>query len=125
MTTTTQQTEKQQRSRQLAADRKRRQRQREAALNLNVLSVHLEPIEKSRLSELCTIRAIGTEPYSTDEYLSTLIARDWERWQREKTELAKQPPCKKCNAHYPQSCDGFFRGDAECFLTYDAKNLRP
>lgn len=122
---TTQQKDKQQRSRVLAADRKRRQRQREAELNIGVLSVHLQPIEQTRLSELCTIRATGTEAYSTDEYLSTLIARDWERWQREKSELAKQAPCRKCNAKYPDGCNGFFRGDSNCFLTYDAKYLRP
>jgi hypothetical protein len=112
------------RKREKAAERKRNQRAREAELAKQQVVVSLEPVERIRADELCHVRALRGDPYSLDEYLSTLIARDWDRWQVEKKALAEKGPCPKCGAELPQGCDDLFKGDSRCFRTYDLMELK-
>lgn len=63
-----------------AAERKRKSRERLAKFNIKRIEVGLSESERETLSMLCQVRAgEGKEPYSVDEYISTLIRRDKER----------------------------------------------
>ncbi|WP_421334140.1 hypothetical protein [Aeromonas veronii] len=61
-------------------------------------------------------------PYSADEYVSTLIRRDWEKWQAQEDELQKQT-CQHCNCELPKGCGGAFKGQGECWHTLGDKTL--
>lgn len=63
-----------------AAERKRKSRARRAKFNIKRVEVVLSESERETLTMLCQVRAgEGKEPYSVDEYISTLIRRDKER----------------------------------------------
>lgn len=63
-----------------AAERKRKSRARRAKFNIKRVEVGLSESERETLAMLCQVRAgEGKEPYSVDEYISTLIRRDKER----------------------------------------------
>ncbi len=63
-----------------AAERKRKSRARLAKFNIKRIEVGLSESERETLAMLCQVRAgEGKEPYSVDEYISTLIRRDKER----------------------------------------------
>lgn len=109
-----------------AAIRKRRQRDRErekleSAL-VQVVPVTLERVEIERLDKLCIARAVIGAPYTRDEYVSTLIARDWERLERQLAEMALDP-CPKCGETLPKGCGNLFLGDAACYQTHRIKEL--
>lgn len=104
------------------ADRKARQRARHAVLGIRRVEVKLSARERDQLTQLCRLRAGGGEPYSVDEYLSTLIRRDWERWQERKAELAGQT-CQHCERPLPEGCGGAFDGEASCWLTQGKRAL--
>lgn len=112
------------RKREKAAERKRNQRDREKKLSKQQIFVTLQPVEIERADELCRVRALRGDPYSLDEYLSTLIARDWDRWQVEKKALAEKGPCPKCGSDLPAGCDDLFKGDARCWRTFDLMELK-
>lgn len=104
------------------AERKARQRERHAGLGILRVEVKLSARERDQLTQLCRLRAGGGEPYSTDEYLSTLIRRDWERWQEQETKLASQT-CQHCGSVLPGGCGGAFDGEAACWLTHGKRAL--
>ncbi|WP_138686641.1 hypothetical protein [Pseudoalteromonas sp. S1688] len=67
-----------------AAERKRKSRERLAKFNIKRIEVGLSESERETLSMLCQVRAgEGKEPYSVDEYISTLIRRDKERLEQQ------------------------------------------
>lgn len=67
-----------------AAARKRKSRERLAKFNVKRVEVGLSESERETLSMLCQVRAgEGKEPYSVDEYISTLIRRDKERLEQQ------------------------------------------
>lgn len=67
-----------------AAERKRKSRERRAKFNIKRIEVGLSESERETLSMLCQVRAgEGKEPYSVDEYISTLIRRDKERLEQQ------------------------------------------
>lgn len=67
-----------------AAERKRKSRARLAKFNIKRVEVSLSESERETLTTLCQVRAgEGKEPYSVDEYLSTLIRRDKERLEKQ------------------------------------------
>lgn len=108
------------------AERQRRFRERAKraiAESGAVIQVMLQAVELARLNELCKARAVIGDPYSHDEFVSTLIARDWERWQQQLAELESRGPCKKCGNPLPTGCGGLFQGDAACYLTTDKREL--
>ncbi|WP_439841279.1 hypothetical protein [Aeromonas veronii] len=79
-----------------ATKRKQAQRARRAALGIKRVEVALSERERQQLETLRIARAGSGEPYSADEYISTLIRRDWEKWQAQEAELQKQT-CQHCN----------------------------
>lgn len=112
------------RAKSAARQRRFRDRARQAVAEAGaVIQVTLEAVELSRLNELCKARAVIGAPYSHDEFISTLIARDWERLQLQLAELEQRGPCKKCGSPLPGGCDGLFKGDAACYLTTDQREL--
>lgn len=105
-----------------ATKRKQAQRQRQAAMGIKRVEVALSERERQQLDHLRIARAGSGEPYSADEYISTLIRRDWEKWLEQEAELQKQT-CPHCNCTLPTGCAGAFKGQAECWLTQGDKTL--
>ena len=105
-----------------AKTRKQAQRSRDAALGIQRVEVRLSIREREQLETLRSARAGSGEPYSADEYISTLLRRDWERWQQQQAELAKQI-CPNCECALPAGCGGTFKGETACWHTAEAKTL--
>lgn len=105
-----------------ATERKQAQRARQAALGIKRVEVALSTREREQLETLRRARAGSGEPYSADEYISTLLRRDWERWQQQQAELAAQT-CQHCGNQLPGGCAGAFKGEAGCWHTTEAKTL--
>ena len=105
-----------------ATKRKQDQRARRAALGIKRVEVALSERERQKLNHLCIARAGAGEPYSADEYISTLIRRDWERWLEQEAEL-KQQICPNCDCALPEGCGGTFKGEAECWHTQGDKTI--
>ncbi|MEL3915608.1 hypothetical protein [Aeromonas caviae] len=78
--------------------------------------------EREQLETLRRARAGSGEPYSADEYIRTLLRRDWERWLQQQTELAAQA-CQHCGNQLPGGCAGTFKGEATCWHTWGDKGL--
>ena len=105
-----------------AKSRKQAQRARRAALGIKRVEVALSERERQQLDHLRIARAGSGEPYSADEYISTLIRRDWEKWLEQEAEL-KQQTCPNCDCALPQGCGGAFKGQASCWHTSGEKTL--
>lgn len=105
-----------------ATKRKEAQRKRDKALGIKRVEVRLSIREREQLDTLRAARAGADEPYSADEYISTLIRRDWERWLEQEAELKKQT-CKHCDCALPKGCGGTFTGQQECWHTKGDKTL--
>ena len=105
-----------------ATKRKQAQRARQAALGIKRVEVALSKRERQQLETLRIARAGSGEAYSADEYISTLIRRDWERWLEQEAELNKQT-CPNCESPLPQGCGGTFRGESACWLTSGMKHI--
>ena len=103
-----------------AKTRKQAQRSRDAALGIQRVEVRLSIREREQLETLRSARAGSGEPYSADEYISTLLRRDWERWLEQEAEL-KQQICPNCDCALPEGCGGTFKGEAECWHTQGDK----
>lgn len=99
-----------------ATKRKQEQRARRAALGIKRVEVALSERERQQLEALRIARAGSGEPYSADEYISTLIRRDWERWLEQEAEL-KQQTCPNCDCALPEGCGGTFKREGACWLT--------
>lgn len=105
-----------------ATKRKQAQRARRAALGIKRVEVALSERERQQLETLRIARAGSGEPYSADEYISTLIRRDWEKWQAQEAELKKQV-CPNCDCTLPEGCGGAFKGEDACWHTSEAKTI--
>lgn len=105
-----------------ATKRKQAQRARRAALGIKRVEVALSERERQQLEHLRLARAGCGEPYSADEYISTLIRRDWEKWQTQEAELQKQT-CQHCECQLPTGCGGAFKGQGECWHTKGDKTI--
>ena len=103
-----------------AKARKEAQRKRQAALGIKRVEVALSTREREQLEILRRARAGSGEPYSADEYISTLLRRDWERWRHQQAELAAQI-CPYCACALPEGCGGTFRGEVACWHTLGDK----
>ena len=104
------------------AQRKADQRKRQTALGIKRVEVALSAREREQLETLRRARAGSGEPYSCDEYISTLLRRDWERWQQQQAELAVQT-CQHCGNQLSGGCAGAFKGEAACWHTSGDKTL--
>lgn len=105
-----------------ARKRKQAQRQRRAAMGIKRVELALSERERQQLQHLCIARAGGGEPYSADEFISTLIRRDWECWLEQEATLKLQV-CQNCDSPLPQGCGGTFDGEAACWLTRGKRAL--
>ncbi|UUT60496.1 hypothetical protein MOO40_03160 [Aeromonas hydrophila] len=105
-----------------ATKRKQAQRARRAALGIKRVEVALSERERQQLDHLRIARAGSGEPYSADEYISTLIRRDWEKWLEQEAELKKNT-CQHCGGELPTGCGGTFKGQAEYWHTKGDKAL--
>ncbi len=83
-----------------ARERKQAQRARQSALGITRVEVRMSERERQQLNHLRIVRAGSGQPYSADEYISTLIRRDWERWMSQADNL-KMQICKHCNHPLP------------------------
>ncbi|WP_182310682.1 hypothetical protein [Aeromonas media] len=102
--------------------RKQAQRQRQAMLGIKRVEVALSQRERQQLDHLCIARAGAGEPYSADEFISTLIRRDWERWlEQEATHM--EHTCQHCECPLPGGCGGTFDGETSCWLTRGKRAL--
>lgn len=105
-----------------AAKRKQAQRARRAALGIKRVEVALSERERQQLDHLRIARAGTGEAYSADEYISTLIRRDWERWLEQEAAL-KEHSCPNCECQLPGGCGGTFDGETACWLTKGKRAL--
>lgn len=105
-----------------AKARKEAQRKRDKGLGIKRVEVRLSIREREQLDALRAARAGADEPYSADEYISTLIRRDWERWVLQEDNL-KMQVCKHCNHPLPVGCNGAFKGESACWKTAGDKTL--
>ncbi len=105
-----------------ARERKQAQRSRDAALGIKRVEMRLSIREREQLETLRSARAGSGEPYSADEYISTLLRRDWERWLEQEAEL-KQQTCPNCDSPLPEGCGGTFKGQTECWHTAGDKTI--
>lgn len=105
-----------------AKTRKQAQRARDAALGIQRVEVRLSIREREQLETLRSARAGSGAPCSADEYISTLLRRDWERWQQQQAELSAQA-CKHCGNQLPDGCASVFKGEAACWQIQGDKSL--
>ncbi|HAU4889877.1 TPA: hypothetical protein F3L22_15155 [Aeromonas hydrophila] len=105
-----------------AKERKQAQRARQSALGITRVEVRMSERERQQLNHLRIVRAGSGQPYSADEYISTLIRRDWERWLEQEAEL-KQQTCPNCDSPLPEGCGGTFKGLTECWHTAGDKTI--
>ena len=107
-----------------ARHRKAKSRARQQAdfekFGLAQVMITLKQDDLNQLNELCSLRAVGTEPYSLTEYLSELIANDMKKYQ---AQIKNLKPCAKCGASLPTGCKGLFKGDSQCFQTSQYREL--
>lgn len=83
--------------------------------------VKLDAADSKALGEGMRWRALwSAKAYDLSEYIQMLIIRD-------KQALAEQmeriPPCRKCGARLPDSCNRLHYGEEACVLTYFGKGL--
>ena len=98
--------------RSAAAERKRKSRERLAKLGVKPVQVNLAESEIENLDMLCKVRAgEGKQPYSYDEYISTLIRRDKERLDKQ----IESAQCTMCNLPLPTGCGGVNSGTSACY----------
>lgn len=104
---------------QREADRRRQRKSRakQKAANIHKITVNISENEMKRLDIMRVERAGIGEPYDINEYVQLLIARDWERFQKDKNELSTKA-CAKCRDPLPGGCGGLFKGDTACFHTH-------
>ncbi|MGE6294225.1 hypothetical protein [Aeromonas media] len=105
-----------------AIKRKRDQRRRRAAMGIKRVEMALSTRERQWLDHLCIARAGTGVPYSADEYISTLIRRDWELWLEQEAEL-NVTTCQHCSNVLPGGCGGAFKGEEVCWHTAGDKAI--
>ncbi|HAT8009616.1 TPA: hypothetical protein ACHWKL_003623 [Providencia stuartii] len=103
-----------------AKERKRRQRANQRKDGLNRMEITLTNLEKEALEYLCIHRNPGREPYDRNELISLLLLCDLERLKRQHAKLGA---CQHCNEQVPNHCNGLFKGQSNCWLTRDARQL--
>ncbi|RCX52020.1 hypothetical protein DTL20_25950, partial [Escherichia coli] len=76
---------------------------------LTRVEVRMSERERQQLNHLRIARVRRNLQGTADEYISTLIRRDWERWLEQEAEL-KQQTCPNCDCALPEGCGGTFKG---------------
>lgn len=97
------------------ARRKRDQREREKAAGVEVIELKFSVAERAYLDEGRTGRGSKGIPYTTTEYIKTLIRNDVMRLRNEREKLVGRI-CKNCQKPLPRGCGGTWGGEALCLL---------
>ncbi|WP_102394935.1 hypothetical protein [Enterovibrio norvegicus] len=123
-------TEQEKKEKRRADDRRRKANQRareKAAANAKANQFGAENVtltfthaDRERLDDMRQKRAVAGEPYTREEYIAELIQQDAERYQ---AQVAALGCCGKCKSPLPAGCGDTFRGDGECWRTWQHKEL--
>lgn len=97
------------------AQRKADQRARDAEAGVVELAHRMGPLEHAMLAESRVARGSQGEPYTTTEYINTLIRRDHELLQQQRG-IVENRICENCRKPLPRGCGGVFRGELPCAL---------
>lgn len=97
------------------AKRKREQREREKAAGVGEIRLQFSTTERAELDEGRTGRGSQGEPYTTTEYIKTLIRNDVMRLRNEREKLDGRV-CKNCQKPLPRGCGGIWGREALCLL---------
>lgn len=97
------------------AKRKRDQREREKAAGVGEIRLQFSTAERAELDEGRAGRGSQGEPYTTTEYIKTLIRNDVARLRNERAKLAGRI-CKNCQKPLPRGCGGTWGAEAMCLL---------
>lgn len=95
------------------AKRKREQRERDAAAGVGVIAFRASAGEQAMLAESLEIRGSQGTPYTTTEYINTLIRRDNEL-ARQQAGMIKGMICENCRKPLPRGCGGVWAGELAC-----------
>ncbi|HGM4965479.1 TPA: hypothetical protein ACKP0L_003808 [Pseudomonas putida] len=97
------------------ARRKREQRERDAAAGVVTLEVRMAASEASMLAAGREKRGSKGVPYTTTEYINTLIRRDHELLQQQLGAVIGRI-CENCRKPLPRGCGGVWRDEMPCAL---------
>lgn len=97
------------------ARRKREQRERDAASGVVEITTRLGAGEAAMLAESRELRAFGGNPYTTTEYINSLIRRDHELLKQQQGIVADRI-CERCRKQLPRGCGGVWKGELPCAL---------
>lgn len=98
-----------------AAKRKAEQRARDAAAGVVEVRWGMGPAEHAMLAEGRAARGSQGEPYTTTEYINTLLRRDHELLQQQRGVVANKI-CESCRKPLPRGCGGVWRGELSCAI---------
>ncbi|EPY3064533.1 hypothetical protein ACW6RU_001585 [Shigella sonnei] len=99
-------------------ERKAAHRARQAAAGNVRHELVLTRDEAEMLDKNCQRRNPGRAPYSRNEYISLLILCDNARLDKQEAKLGI---CPRCNKPLPVGCQGDFKGEGACWLTWNYK----
>lgn len=97
------------------AGRKRKQREREKAAGVDVIELKFSPYERAEMDEGRAGRGSQGKPYTTTEYIKTLVRRDVEKLRIELKKLDGRV-CKNCQKPLPRGCGHVWGKEALCLL---------
>ena len=102
------------------AERQSEKRARDKALGIEVVRVEMSKSQRDQLTELCKVRG-GLDPYDANEFINTLIRRNYELLEKQ---LANIGDCKHCGKALPEGCKGYRLGDSRCWINTESKKLQ-
>lgn len=95
------------------AIRKEEQRKRDAAMGIERREIK-QSIRESELADFCALVRGGDSPYTFNEYVNTLIRRDYAQLL-EQLKALNAATCEQCGRIPPTACGGRFPGEASCW----------
>lgn len=95
------------------AIRKAEQRARDDEAGVGVISLRAGAGELAMLAQSLELRGSQGSPYTTTEYLLTLIRRDNEL-ARQQAGIIKDRICENCRKALPRGCGGVWAGEMAC-----------
>ena len=104
-----------------STERSRKQREKDKKMGVERMECRLSKEERKKANMAMNIRG-GLEPYTFDEYVATLILKDFEELKRLRGRVKECGHCNK-NPVETKGCDGIFKGDARCYWHSRYKEL--
>jgi hypothetical protein len=105
-----------------AAQRKREQREREAAMGIHRHEIKLSTTEQDMARFACLVRGGLHAPYELNEYLATLVRKDYARLLEQLADLQGMT-CEQCHKPLPLGCQGDHQGYATCWFVRGPRSL--